>query len=218
MPTQRSLRSDWLVRCFLQWQCLTGGSNLGRQRSSHKVLRRMQLLLALEWHPSSWMMLQAVHAHFECTIPCHANLQSWYNSDCDCGDVISYPMYDVIIHELYKSDLLCENLVYKFKDIIKNGWLCVIVTLFLHHISWIRGAVKHYSLQQTEGLKRSFFLARSLLPSIFSTILYFFEITNWIAIWLQPNCWHRMLTNGCPLEKYLYGSNRSAIWLPTTPR
>ena len=41
-----------------------------------RKLKRKQTLLLLDSQASYWMMLQVVHAHFECIIPCHSNLET----------------------------------------------------------------------------------------------------------------------------------------------
>jgi len=83
-----------------------------------------------------------------------------------------YPFNDLYSHEPNKRELLSKMLVYEFEHITKKGRICVIM-ISVSQPEFMgskveRNTTVHYKY---DGYKRPSFLQRSLLPSIFSTLL-----------------------------------------------
>jgi len=130
----------------------------------------------IEWSAGS------THKHFVCKMLCHANLPTGYSSCCVFGDIMSNAFYDVYCHTLNHGTHLTTILLYEFKHITKKGGMCVTMISF-SQLSFMGSKVQWNTTirDKEDGYKRCSFHQRSLLPSIFSTILCFIRNhqVNW---------------------------------------
>ena len=107
-------------------------------------------------------------------MPSRTNHPTGYRSCWFPGDMMSYSFYDLYSHELKKGELLSQILPYEFEHITKKCGMCVIL-ISVSHLGFMGSKVQWNTTgpDKYDGYKRPSICWRSLLRSLFSTILCF---------------------------------------------
>jgi len=168
----------------------------------------------IEWSSRSYTHILSIKCLVMLTFQPDIVLVRFLEISCHIPSITFYS------YELNKGELLSKILLYELEHITKTGGKCAIMISFSQPGFMGSKAKWNATVGDNEdGYKRPSFHRRSLLPSIFSTILCF--IRNNQLNWLFDYC-HLLFTydvdEWISAEDNQYGSNQWAVWLTTMPR